>query len=144
MSCSQEKKHEDPYYTDHGGWDAGRFPLIKPYEAICSNGTDNWYVQLTQNADGLFSAPGTKEIAIVNGTIFLHSINTILNYAEAKEAWFVLIPNKHIQKGFASRLGYQDYLYSIGIEHEPKLYPINKVAMYFGEHDTIDWQHIDE
>jgi hypothetical protein len=142
-SCDHSKKPKDSYYTDHGDWDDVRFPLIKPYEAICLNGSKDWYVQLTQGSEGLFSAPGTKEIAIVDSVIFLHSTNTILNYTDAKEAWFILIPKKHIEKGFAGFFEYQDYLHSLGFEHEPKLYPMDKVSQYFGDHDIIDWRNVE-
>jgi hypothetical protein len=145
FSCNRHKKHKDPYYTDHGDWDDVRFPIIKPYEAICLNGTNTWFVQLTHDVDDhFFSAPGTKEIAVLDNMIFLHSTNTILNYAEAKEAWFVLIPAKDIEKGFATHMSYQDYLHSVGISHEPKLYSMNQVSRYFGNHDTIDWQNINQ
>ncbi len=142
VSCHEVDKPNDPYFTDHGDWDDVRFPIIKPYEAICLNGTNTWFVQIITGADGFFSAPGTKEIAVVNQMIFLHSVNTVLNFAEATEAWFVLIPSKHIEKGFATHFSYQDYLHSLGISQEPKLYPMDRVSRHFGEHDAIDWQHI--
>lgn len=142
--CGGQHKNNDPYYTDHGDWDDVRFPLIKPYEALCLNGVDNWSVQLTADADGLFSAPGTKQVNIVDGVILLHSTKTILNFADAKEAWFILVPAKHIQKGFAMHAKYLSYLHSLGMKNEPELYDINKVSKYFGDHDEIDWKHIND
>jgi len=144
LSCGNKKQNPDKYYTDHGDWDDVRFPLVKPYEAICLNGSDNWDVQLTSDAEGLFSAPGTRKINIINQTIFAYSTQTILNSASAKEAWFVLMPGKHLEKGFATHREYVNYLRSIGIDKEPKLYDMDQISQYFGDHDTIDWKHIDE
>jgi hypothetical protein len=144
LSCSHKQTKEDPYYTSHGDWDNVRLPLVKPYEAIVLNGSHDWIVQTTPNVDWFFSAPNTRKLNVIQRVIFLYCTKTLLSGQDAKEAWFVLMPDKHIEKGFATHLAYQDYLNSIGMEHEPKLYPIDQVAMYFGEHDTIDWQHIDE
>ncbi len=69
--------------------------------------------------------------------IFLYSTNTILNFAEkAKEAWFVLTPDKHIEKGFATHSEYLNYLRMLEIKHEPKLYDMDEISRYFGKHDT--------
>jgi len=143
FSCDGKKTKKDYYYTDHGDWDDVRFPLIKPYEALCVNGSDDWIVQLTQDSEGLFSAPGTRKINIVNGAIFLYSTKTFLNHAKAPEAWFVLIPKKHIEKRFATHNEYLAYLHQISIQNEPKLYNMDEVLQYFGDHDTIDWNRID-
>ena len=72
-SCHSKGGKVDKYYTDYGDWDDARFPLIKPYEALCLNGSHDWCVQLTQDSEGLFSAPGTRKINIVNRMIFLYS-----------------------------------------------------------------------
>jgi hypothetical protein len=143
-SCRSKNGNTDDYYTDHGDWDDVRFPLIKPYEALCLNGSHTWYVQATQNAASFFSAPGTTKLNIAQKTIFLYSTNTILNGANAREAWFVLIPDKHIEKSFATHREYLDYLHALNMNREPKLYEIDQVAEYWGKRDTIDWQHIDD
>jgi hypothetical protein len=143
-SCKFNKANTDRYYTDHGDWDDVRFPLIKPYEALCLNGSNDWCVQLTQDSKGLFSAPGTRKVNIVNRFIFLYSTKTILNFADAKEAWFVLIPDKQIEKGFATHNEYLNYLHELHITNEPKLYEMDQVSRYFANRDTIDWQRIDK
>jgi hypothetical protein len=142
-SCGSKNGETDPYYTDHGDWDDIRFPLIKPYEALCLNGSHDWIVQTTQNSESFFSAPSTKKLNIVKGIILLYNTKTILNGVDAKEAWFVLAPKKHIEKSFGTYSEYLRYLPQLGIKNEPKLYDIDNVSRYFGDHDTIDWRHID-
>ena len=143
-SCGNKKRKFDPYYTDHGDWDDIRFPLIKPYEALCLNGSHDWIVQTTQNSESFFSAPSTKKLNVVNGVIMLYSTKTILNGVNTKEAWFVLDPEKHVEKGFSTHNEYLRYLQLLGVKNEPKLYDIEDVSRYFGDRDTIDWQHIDK
>jgi hypothetical protein len=117
--------------------------LIKPYEALCLNGSHDWIVEKTSDTESLFSAPNTRKVNIVHRVIYLYSTKTILNYANAREAWFVLIPDKHIEMGFATHREYLNYLHHMGIGYEPKLYNIDQVSQYFGDHDSIDWEHID-
>jgi hypothetical protein len=143
-SCGNKKGKIDPYYTDHGDWDDIRFPLIKPYEALCLNGSHDWIVQTTQNSESFFSAPYTKKLNVVNGVILLYSTKTILNGVHTKEAWFVLVPEKHIEKGFGTYTEYLRYLPNLGIKNEPKLYNIDDVSRQFEAQDTIDWQHMDK
>ena len=143
-SCSSKHGNTDPYYTDHGDWDDVRFPLMKPYEALCLKGSHDWIVQTTQNAESFFSAPCTRKLNIVDGIILLYSTKTILNGANVKEAWFVLDPAKHIEKGFATHNEYFHYLQGLGVKNEPELYVIDKVSQYFGDNDTIDWGLIDK
>jgi hypothetical protein len=144
FSCGNKKQNVDEYYTDHGDWDSVRFPIVKPYEAICLNGSHDWIVQTLQDSESFFSAPSTRKMNVVNKVIFLYATNTLLDGQKAKEAWFILIPGKHLEKGFATHREYVNYLRSIGVDNEPKLYDMDQVSQYFGSHDTIDWKHIDE
>ena len=143
-SCLRKGIHSDTYYTDHGDWGDVRFPLIKPYEALRLNGDGQaWIIQTTSDSKSFFLAPGAREVIIADSIVFIHSVNTILNGLTFKEAWFVLIPGKHIENGFGTYKAYQTYLHDLHIDHEPKLFEMDKVARYFGDHDTIDWKKID-
>ncbi|OCX51850.1 hypothetical protein BEL04_17730 [Mucilaginibacter sp. PPCGB 2223] len=134
----------DPYYTDHGDWDDSRFPLIKPYEALCLNGSKDWFVQMIPDSVSVTSIPGVRKINIIHQMILIYGIKTVVNFQQAKEGWFVIIPAQHIRKDFTLHQEYLNYLNTINIKNEPKLYEAGKICEYFGKRDTIDWKRIDD
>lgn len=141
VSCntSTKKGRDDEFYTDKGSFDMGRFPLIKPFELNVTDG-DNWLLSANKDSTVLFTIDGVKGIRVFNHFILAHAVNTTINYARAKEGWFVIIPKSHFSKGVATHQEYLNLLYQVGLNKEPDLYKPNDVFDYFDKHDTINWK----
>jgi len=138
---SDKKVNVDKFYTQKGEWDSGRIPLIKPYEAVITSKEFGWFINL-DGKDGDTGLPNISKVAVKRGVIYLYNINTILHGIDVKQSWHVIIPDKQIEKGFATHQEYSEYLSNIGIKEEPQLYDIKSVADYFENHDVIDWNVI--
>ncbi|MBS7563637.1 hypothetical protein KHS38_04400 [Mucilaginibacter sp. Bleaf8] len=143
IACNTKKnKNLDSFYTDGGEWDSARIPFIKPYEAIKSDDRYGWIMNL-EGIDGDTGILNIQMAGIVNGTILLYSTNTILHGNDVKEAWYVIIPKQHLEKGFGSYRAYLSYLRALGFKNTPKLHNIRTIASYFDDHETIDWNRIE-
>ncbi|WP_146166539.1 hypothetical protein ABZR88_09495 [Mucilaginibacter yixingensis] len=146
LACSCHSKNStkvDKFYTDKGEWDSARLPLIKPYEAIIVSKESGWSVNL-DGLDGDTGFQNTDKVNVLNGVILLHSVNSILHGVDSiKETWHIIVPAKHLEKGFATHADYSNYIKQLGIKQEPKLHDINLVAAYYEDHDIINWNAID-
>jgi hypothetical protein len=131
----------DKFYTEKGEWDSARLPFIKPYEAVITNKDFGWSMNL-DGKDGDTGFFNIKKANIVDGIILIYSINSIFHGVDVKQSWHIIIPKKHIEKGFASYQEYRDYLNALGIKSEPILYDIEHIANYYEDHDTINWKVI--
>ncbi|MEO3404026.1 hypothetical protein AAFN85_08995 [Mucilaginibacter sp. CAU 1740] len=144
ISCSNSSKpHTDPFYTDKSDFDMSRVPLVKPYLVINIPPSNNWIIQ-TEDTDTSFcmgTIPGTKYINLVDSAIFAYSKNTIIDGQAAKEGWFVVVPQKHILRGFKTRKEYLNYLDTIKLK-DPKMYRIEEVFHYFVDNDALDWKKL--
>jgi len=144
IACSRtggKSVHIDEFYTEKGEWDSARLPLIKPYEAIITSKEFGWMVNL-EGGDGDTGLQNTAKVAVKDGVIFLYNTNSILHGIDVKQSWHLIIPGKHIEKGFATHQEYLKYLNKMGIKKEPHLYDVELVADYFENHDVIDWDAI--
>ncbi len=94
----KEQSIEDNFYKSKGSYDAARIPLIKPYELIRLNGSNEWVLNL-------FEIPGSisnvKEISVNEGLIFLHSGETYCNNEKVKESWVIINPAKNEERCFS-------------------------------------------
>lgn len=139
-SCSDNVKiSTDDFYTRGGGLDYVRIPFIKPYEALLLNGNLEWEMNLKYEM-AASSVSNIKKVNIVQNLILLYSNNTYLNGNKVKEAWFVIIPHQHIEKGFIDHIDYVKYLNGRGILKEPKLYSVSDIRDYFDSHHLINWE----
>lgn len=137
-----EHSNIDNFYKEKGEWDSGRIPLIKPYEAVITSKELGWFINL-EGRDGDTGLPNINKVTVSQGIIFLYNTKTVLHGVEVKEAWHVIIPNKQIEKGFATYKEYVKYLNQLGIKVEPKLHDINLVAQYFENHDLMNWNEVE-
>jgi len=140
-SNSKNGKQSDEFYTDKGGMDWGRVPLIKPYE-IVSLREGNWGTRSVDTSDVALSMPGVRSVNVVDSFIFISGEKTILNGQEVEAAWFVINSKNHNVLGFKDHKDYLNHLYFIGIDNEPKLLDVREVSQYFLKHDTVDWKGI--
>lgn len=142
QACADKNSKVDSFYTEKGGWDNGRIPLLKPYEAIMDNKKLGWGIGL-DGADGDTGFGNIKSVNVVDSVILIYSKNSILHGIEVKQSWHVIVPSKGIEKGFDKHQDYTNYLNKLGFNQEPKLYNIENVASYFDKHDIVDWQKIE-
>lgn len=145
VSCAHapnKTSNIDPFYTEKGEWDSARLPFIKPYEAVIVNKEFGWFMNL-KGFDGDTGFPNIKKANVINGVILLYSTNSILHGIDAKQSWHVIIPGKNIEKGFGSHQEYLNYLNTLRIRVDPRLYNIESIAKYYENHDTIAWKSID-
>lgn len=140
LSCTNTSAG-DEFYTKKGEWDSGRIPFIKPYEAIITSKEFGWGMNL-DGKDGDTGFFNIKKANVVDGIILIYSINSIFHGVNVKQSWHIIIPGKHIEKGFTSYKEYRDYLNALGIKSEPILYSIEHIAKYYEDHDTINWKAI--
>lgn len=140
LSCTNTSTG-DRFYTEKGEWDSGRIPFIKPYEAIITSKELGWGMNL-DGKDGDTGFFNIKKANVAGGIIFIYSVNSIFHGLDVKQSWHIIIPGKHLEKGFAGYHEYREYLNALGIKSEPILYDIEHIANYYEGHDTIDWKAI--
>jgi hypothetical protein len=124
-----------------GGMDYGRFPVLMPYEMVtCSE--DVWMTRSVDTSGLNLNIPGARDINELDSVIFAYGKKTILDFQDVDAAWFVIIPERDVFRGFRDHQGYLNYIDSIGFRDEPKLYHAFDVFKYFDKHDTVDWKGI--
>jgi hypothetical protein len=133
LSCRND------FSSRRGGLDYIRLPFIKPYEALLTNGRKQWQMNLFNSALNS-SVVNIKTVYVENGAILLYSEKTYLDGQDANQAWFVVVPAKHVEKGFSNENDFAEYLKSIGIRGKPILIDINKLSDYFNDHYPINWK----
>lgn len=87
-------------------------------------------------------APGSvsniKEINVPGDLIVIHAGQTYCNNIEVTEAWFVITPEKHLEKGFDNIHDFDKYLTSLG-NKDRKMYNVEKVYDIFNKKGAVDW-----
>lgn len=136
-SKPKENKTEDKFYTTStSSWDAVRLPLIKPYELIKLNGTEEWMMNFQQIVG---SASNVKEINVIDSAIVLHCGKTYCKYEEVREAWYLIIPDKQKEECFSTEDDLLKYLALIK-KSKPELYSVDSVYNQFDKTKRVDWQ----
>ncbi|WP_345213904.1 hypothetical protein [Mucilaginibacter gynuensis] len=145
IACNEpDKKLQslDSFYTNKGEFDMSRIPLIKPYEATTGVTPRDWIVATADTNSIAPTIPGTEGIYVTDSLIFVHSINTIVDYQDAREAWFVIRPKQDTVISFTNHSNYLNYLKKLGFTKEPHLYNPDNVFMSFDHNDYIDWKKL--
>jgi hypothetical protein len=134
----------DPFYVGatYGDFDE-RIPLIKPYEAIGSKEGDRWFISLKNNhmfnsADPLSYYNNISDVtkiavekSLIMGYTPLIDKNRIVN-------WFVFIPDKKIEIGFANKGDFLKYIQSYGLQ-EPNWLTMGELYQQFISTGCLDW-----
>lgn len=97
-----------------------------------------WFMNLV-GVDGDAGFQNIKKANVVDSIIFVYSVNSILHGVDIKESWHIIIPGKHVEKGFSDHQAYVGFLNKLGIQKELKLYDIEEIEHYFENHETINW-----
>ncbi|WCT12059.1 hypothetical protein [Mucilaginibacter jinjuensis] len=143
FACNQGSgKKVDDFYTNKGGFDLARIPLVKPYEATTPSTKPNWIITSIDTNDIPAPVNGIEDIRVIKGIILAHGKNTTVNYKPAKDAWFIIVPTKRLVAGFRKHGDYVGSLKNLGFEKEPDLFKIIKVFKYFDCNDHINWELI--
>jgi hypothetical protein len=131
----------DPFYVGAGESAFTRIPLIKPYEAIDMGKNDWWVISLLYDHKGndllgKYSNIGdVTKIAVENGQIMgftpQSDNNRLVN-------WFVLIPDKKIELGFADKADFLKYIQSYGLK-EPNWITLDEAYQQFKSTGCLDW-----
>jgi hypothetical protein len=132
----KQRKMQDDFYTrSNASWDASRLPLVRPYELLRLNGSKEWEMNLRKIPG---SVSNIKEVSVFQNIIMIHSGETYCNNAKVEEAWFVIIPEKDIEKGFEKKEGYDKYLSLLHVIST--LYNADTVYGFFQRNKKINWQ----
>src|SRR5256885_4935313 len=100
----KDNKVEDKFSSEkYSSWDALRIPLIKPYEMLKLNGSNEWSMNLVEIPA---SVSNIKEINVLQNIIIIYSGETYCNNTKVQEAWFIIIPSKHLEKGFEMKVDF--------------------------------------
>lgn len=138
-SCSQTPKGVDPFYTNKGEWDDAEIPIIKPYQLVILNGSEEWGMSL-QHASMLGDV---KRINVLNSYIFVYSRKTYFNFqGPEKVVWAVINPSKKLEKTFETYTDYVRFVNENGFQKEPVLHDVKDVSRYSLHHDVMDWKEL--
>jgi hypothetical protein len=81
-----------------------------------------------------------KEVNVAKGVIMLYGTGgAYIDGKEVPEAWFVIVPDKKIETGFASKKNFRDYVLTLGIK-DPELYEVDRVFRSFQKKYPITWE----
>jgi hypothetical protein len=140
FGCSlSQKGSRDPFYQGDGGFDYGRFPLIKPYDA--KSVEEIWSINLLADASvtdiHYSSIRDIRKIAVENQVIMIYapSMSTL---DELKLTWFVIVPDQNIEKGFSSESDFLKYLQRFNIM-DPTWFEPTSVFQLFEETRCLEW-----
>lgn len=114
-----QKKMVDPFYTETGGWDMIRVPLIKPYEAIKvdpKDGISSWTVDF-KNSLGTYNV---RKVDVQDSIIYILSgrisesddvkINTLVNVTNVPIGWYIIDVEKSKESSFSSEFAFNKYI----------------------------------
>ena len=127
----------DPFYSDLGGFDRPRIPLIKPYELLKVSGTE-WRLEL-QNPDLLtLSIHNVKGVNVKNSLILIYSEGgtEFLNMQHQK-AWFVIESGLGSEKGFSDERKFNDVVNKL--RDRINFHSLDSLYKKFEEHKRIIW-----
>ena len=137
---SKLNSHEDAFYSDLGGLDRPRIPLIKPYELLKVS-KNEWRLEL-QNPDLLvLSIHNVKGVYIHDSVIAIFSDGGVefQNKIHAK-AWFIIEPEFSTEKAFENENAFNN-AYGRS-KHGRKVYFLSPDSLYksFEEQRKIIWK----
>jgi hypothetical protein len=120
LSCSHppdeytNQEAIDIFYVESTKDEYSRFPLIKPYEVVSLDDGETWSVELIAKPERIseINNPGhIKEVCVSSKIILLHSIGeTIVQGQEVQEAWYAILSEQSIVKGFTNISAFNTFL----------------------------------
>ncbi len=103
----KEVKKQDTFYTDDGGFDRPRIPLIKPYELLKVS-SDEWRMELLAPGLLALSVHQVKGVQVSNGRILLYSEGSELQNRSYSQAWVIIDPSLQKETALYDHKKYAD------------------------------------
>jgi hypothetical protein len=139
----------DPFYRRGSEWDHYRFPLIKPYYAICLRHGDDWQIPIPgdvseQDLDYYFAIQNVEQIAVENKLIMAYTsshpgvFDANPELSDLIRNWFLLIPEEEIAIGFATENDFLDYLEKYDISN-PEWLNLDELSVQFDNTKCLEW-----
>lgn len=137
--CKSVKKkvnQKDNFYTQtNSSWDAIRIPLIKPYELLELNGSQEWSMNFIETPSSISKV---KEINVYKDIIVIHSGETDYDNKLVDEAWFVIQPQKKSEMGFTLKDDFNKYISSQKLTNVV-FYDVDSVYVFFAKNGELNW-----
>jgi hypothetical protein len=140
-----KEKKQDSFYSNTGGWDWVRIPLIKPYAAkkidprIKSNG---WGIKLMSN---LYQIDRAKKVSIQDSIIYVISGKisdqediTAIGTHNFPTAWFIIDTKFKTEKGFPSKNTFDQYILNNGYP-VPVWYDLDSLSNALEKGEKLPW-----
>lgn len=137
----------DPFYTDTGGWDSLRVPLIKPYYLVSLDKGASWSMRLHANPPSestyyYLTIHDIRQLAVANNIIMLYTPyvehNIDQSVGQKVLHWFVISPESNIEEGFGNEDEFLNYIFQLGIQRLDWLVP-NEVFEHYSRTYCLDW-----
>lgn len=136
---SKMNNTNDTFYSDLGGLDRPRIPLIKPYELLKVSATE-WRLEL-QNPDLLvLSIHNVKGVYIYDSLIAIYSKGEVEFQNKLHEkAWFLIEPRRGLEKAFENELTFNDAYSKLKNGQKIHFYSPDSLYKSFEEQRKIVW-----
>jgi len=143
LSCRHVHKKNpvsDLFYTNTGGFDLKRVPLIKPYEAIKVSDNE-WQIQLFTTRLLSTVIHFANEVDLVDSAILIHvKGETIIKENIYNEGWFIVIPKLNLEEGFNIKGDFDEYLSKLHLK-DYKFKLTDSVYAQFVRDGYVKWHN---
>lgn len=142
FSCDsfiKKRNNSNSFYTNTGGFDRPRIPLVEPYELVkVSSG--EWRMELLTTMLLTLSVHNVKGVSVINGKIMLYSEGgTEVGNKQYERIWFIVNPEAKSENAFSDYKVYSDSLKKLGIKDTSLNLP-DKVYKGFSENRKLKWR----
>jgi len=147
-SCTfLRQTHKDSFYSDVGGLDSLRIPLIKPYYMIYLDEEFSWQMPLlanppTESTYYYFNLHNIKKLSVKNGVIMVYTPyvehNIDISIGQKIFHWFVILPASNTEEGFENEADFLEYIQQLGVQ-QPNWIDPNETSKGFVQTGCLDW-----
>jgi len=144
LSCGIKK---DRFYTEVYTFDLQRMPLIKPYELITPRVSDSttevhsWHLKLFQpQPKSYVHHLNISHVNVSKNIIYGHGQDGRTNFPNY---WFIIIPNKNLEKTFNKEEEWKSYLTSVEINSDMTV-SVWILFEQFKNNSTLPWYNPDK
>ena len=140
------KQEKDTFYSEIGGFDWIRIPLLKPYAAEKIDPeieTHSWIIKF--QSDKLYNTYNVKRVAVedsivyvLSGTVDEKKDTTIIGTRNVPTAWFVMDVRKKTERGFENEKEFSVYLKENDYPL-PHWYGIDSLSNELGRGKELPW-----
>ena len=129
----------DTFYSDLGGLDRPRIPLIKPYELLKISDSE-WHLELQNPGLLVLSIHNVKGVCIHDSLIAIYSKGEVEFQNKLHEkAWFIIEPRRGLEKAFENELTFNDAYSKSKNGQKIHFYSPDSLYKSFEEQRKIVW-----